>query len=60
MPSPLFDAKRANYPRATCVVCLRGMRYANPQICDSCYSEMSKAGQLRQEKETVCQTNSKS
>ena len=58
MPSPLFDAKRANYPRATCVTCFRPMRYANPQICDGCYGEMSKAGQLR--KDEPCQTNSKS
>ena len=59
MPSPLFDAKRANYPRATCVTCFRPMRYANPQICDGCYGEMSKAGQLLERKES-CQTpNSK-
>ena len=59
MPSPYEQAKHANYPRATCTICLRGMRYANPQICDGCYGEMSKAGQLLERKES-CQTpNSK-
>lgn len=59
MSSPYDQARHANYPRATCTICFRPMRYANPQICDSCYAEMSKAGQLRQEKENPCPTTSK-
>ena len=59
MPSPYENAKHANAPRATCTICFRPMRYANLQICDGCYGEMSKAGQLRQEKETPCPTTLK-
>lgn len=51
------QAIRNNDGRPTCKICYRPMRYADPQICDSCYGEMSKAGQLR--KEESCKTNSK-
>ena len=53
----LRQSQRNNYPASTCVICRGPMRYASPQICDACYGEMSKAGQLR--KEASCQTNSK-
>ena len=53
MPSPYEQARHANYPHATCIICMRPMRYANPQICDADYAEMSKAGQLR--KDEPCQ-----
>lgn len=46
------QACRENAPACTCTICLRPMRYASPQVCDRCYDEMSKAGQLRQESKT--------
>ena len=52
------QAIRSNDGRPTCTICFLAMRYANPQICDSCYSDLSKAGQLL-ERIDPCPTNSK-
>ena len=49
----LRQSQRNNYPAASCVMCRRPMRYANPQLCDTCYGELSKANQLR--KDAPCQ-----
>lgn len=57
MPSPYRQACRNNAPACTCTVCFSPMRWAKPQICDNCYADLSKSGQLR--KEPACQPTSK-
>ena len=46
------EAIKQNGNRPTCLTCFRPMRYANPQICDSCYGDLSKSGNLLERKET--------
>ena len=52
------QAVKNNNGRPTCLTCFRPMRYTNPQICDSCYADLSKAGQLLERIEP-CPTTSK-
>lgn len=40
------QACRQNAPAATCEDCYRPMRYTRPQVCDSCYDDRSRSGQL--------------
>ena len=58
MPSRYAQAQRENAPALTCTICFGPMRWADPQVCDSCYSDLSKAGQLL-ERITPCPTTSK-
>jgi len=54
------QAVKSNGYKPTCLTCFRPMRYANPQVCDSCYNDLSRSGQLLEKKEKeTCQTTSK-
>lgn len=51
------QACRQNAPASACPICFRPT--AKPRICDSCYADLSKSGNLLEKKEKApCPTTS--
>lgn len=50
------QAIRSNGGRPTCTVCFVPMAYKNPLICDACFNDLSRSGQLLERTEP-CKTS---